>query len=326
MTTVQKLQQRVENAATKMEGKLQEWSTRSSPAIDSLPKPTTISLQRTSAGTSTSSPSVASATKTLTKPVKITIPPLPATAAKPRTTMTAPATATSPTAPFSTALTAVAPATAAATSVAASPVKSTSAPTLTELPLAVASTMASVPLTTTPPSYKETPTKQPLQVIDQDKPTVKVAGSGDQLPPLSVMGFDANGRALTPEPKKNSKDRKETSTSISPRKGSTNSPKHDALRAIGFGNATPATEAKTSHQQPLVVKDTYQASRSSTSSSVSSAPFVKSGAATNGEWKERPIIVQPRPLDEEVALQQKYAAIDDVGERAYQILIDLSMI
>jgi hypothetical protein len=35
---------------------------------------------------------------------------------------------------------------------------------------------------------------------------------------------------------------------------------------------------------------------------------------------------QPRPLDEEEALKRKYAAIDDLEERAYQILVDLGMV
>lgn len=35
---------------------------------------------------------------------------------------------------------------------------------------------------------------------------------------------------------------------------------------------------------------------------------------------------QPKGLSEEKRLQQKYAAIPDVGERAYQILVDLGMV
>jgi hypothetical protein len=41
---------------------------------------------------------------------------------------------------------------------------------------------------------------------------------------------------------------------------------------------------------------------------------------------KKDVIAQPLTPEEDVALQEKYAAIEDVGERAYQILIDLGMI
>lgn len=40
----------------------------------------------------------------------------------------------------------------------------------------------------------------------------------------------------------------------------------------------------------------------------------------------RPVTMQPRPMDVERKLQEKYAAIDDLEERAFQILLDLGMI
>jgi hypothetical protein len=36
--------------------------------------------------------------------------------------------------------------------------------------------------------------------------------------------------------------------------------------------------------------------------------------------------IQPKPREEEESLQSKYDSIDDVGERAFQILVDLGLV
>jgi hypothetical protein len=42
--------------------------------------------------------------------------------------------------------------------------------------------------------------------------------------------------------------------------------------------------------------------------------------------KNEALMVQPKPRKVEAKLQEKYAAIDDLEERAFQILLDLGMV
>ena len=55
-------------------------------------------------------------------------------------------------------------------------------------------------------------------------------------------------------------------------------------------------------------------------------PFDSTMTQKTDILNRRSVTMQPRPMDVERKLQEKYAAIDNLEERAFQILLDLGMI
>lgn len=56
------------------------------------------------------------------------------------------------------------------------------------------------------------------------------------------------------------------------------------------------------------------------------APIKIERISLHRRGRVNPALVQPKSIKEEMKLQQKYAAIESVEDRAFQILLDLGMI
>jgi hypothetical protein len=171
------------------------------------------------------------------------------------------------------------------------------------------------------------------------------SSSSKTASPLIVMGF--GNKNETAMPTKAAEDNASVDTlAVSATKR--NSVQHETLRLLGFGSGSSASTTTPSvamdrepsfkgRRQPWS-KDTAllndpSSSPSSTSSStlgtavlsVDVAEPVIRQASQPKPFSNTRIIQQPRPPHEESALQEKYAAIEDLEERAYQILKDLGM-
>ena len=341
MTAVQKIQQQVENVANKVEGKIQEWTATRAPNATADARKATISLKRTSAGTGqlnetivaseTSAPAeslkvpaprvnIPPPIKTPASPVAKAAPPAAAVNKTPAIPAISPVLAGSVAAATSSAT--VTPAAKAVATAESSSVKSTVVG-VHPISAAVAVTPAAAPV----PGAPSSSTTGPTAVANQGK-----TAASSPLSPMGLGGSDKTATKPTEVPKKPL-----ATEPLEPSPSSTaaSGPKHETLRLIGFGNTTFGTPAKVRTLPPKVSTAAGQSAKtqdalfSSTPSSMTASPSGSVPApvsASDTKPRENREVVAVRSPDEEVALQQKYAAIDDLGERAYQILIDLGMI